>query len=53
MVDPTGETSNHQLAPPDNLTALFETLADWEYQLRALPPEHLAYLERDVEEPTL
>ncbi len=50
--DPKAERSNHQISQPDDLTGIFESLADWEHQLKSLPPEDLKYLKNEVEEPT-
>ena len=38
---------------PDDQTLkqVFDTLADWEQQLQTLPPEHLAYIVDNIEEP--
>lgn len=52
MVEIGGTISNREDALPDDLSALFDTLADWEHQLQRLPPEDLAYLEDISEEPS-
>jgi len=51
MVEPRGETSNSETID-ETLSNLFETLADWEKQLQALPPEQRQLIVSDVEEPS-
>ena len=45
------QSLNRQTVPSDDLNALFETLADWEYELQRLDPADRVYLGRDLEEP--
>ncbi len=51
MVDIDSAQSNHLEVPSDDLSSLFETLADWEYELQKLSLEDRAYLASDIEEP--
>ena len=51
MVDIDGQTSNRQTVTSDDLSALVETLADWEYELQRLDPADRVYLGSDLEEP--
>lgn len=48
MVELSGESSNHQLDTAADLTAVFETLADWEAQLK--PHRHELFERRDAPE---
>ena len=51
MVGEDGEELNRSPDTSSDLSSLFDTLADWEYQLRHLPPEDLEFLEDSFEEP--
>lgn len=51
MVEPKQVTSNPSI-DEETLTQIFDTLSDWEKQLRSLPPEHLRFIEENEEEPT-
>ncbi|MBP5857424.1 hypothetical protein KAJ83_10430 [Marivibrio halodurans] len=52
MVGISEPASNLPPGEQDDLSALFETLADWEHQLQKLAPEDRAFIENEMEEPT-
>lgn len=52
MVDVDAPQLNPRNAEPENLSAVFEALADWEHQIAQLAPEDRAFIESGMEEPT-
>ncbi len=53
MVDVDSAMSNQDTAFPQDLTSVFETLADWEYQIKQLPLADRRCLEEILGEPSL